>query len=292
MPRSNGRTNCSQIQLVLFLVLLSTTMVLVMSSYSRKMSVPVFQRLRWMGYRSRRTIPIRQCGLNGIRQREGLRELVGAEVHSGFTGVMKVELGPNGEVIRSGCKTRVEINEENDNRIGRVTLRNTQRKVPVEKEKLEYLTYRAMEVLGCKAWDVSIWLTTDTVVRKLNSRYRQKPKSTDILSFPLHEQKGAPGTLPEVLFAEEMELGEMVISMPYVQRQCKRDILSRAKGEIEEDDRGVSGAMAKLTTANERLPLLMIHGLLHLVGYDHETDEGYEDMVRMEEMLLNRLSLG
>ncbi len=78
-------------------------------------------------------------------------------------------------------------------------------------------------------------------MRKLNSRYRQKSKSTDILSFPLHEQKGAPGTLPEVknwvivvvvvcaqffflqlsliskvLFAEEMELGEMVISMPYV----------------------------------------------------------------------------
>ncbi len=83
-----------------------------------------------------------------------------------------------------------------------------------------------------------------------------------------------------------------IISVRYVQWQCKRDILSRAKGEIEEDDRGVSGAMAKLTTANERLPLLMIHGLLHLVGYDHETDEGYEDMVRMEEMLLNRLSLG
>ncbi len=77
-----------------------------------------------------------------------------------------------------------------------------------------------------------------------------------------------------------------------MQRQCKRDILLRAKGEIEEDDRGVSGAMAKLTTANERLPLLMIHGLLHLIGYDHETDADYEDMVRMEEMLLNRLSLG
>ncbi len=87
-------------------------------------------------------------------------------------------------------------------------------------------------------------LTTDAVVRKLNSRYRGKHKSTDILSFPLHEQKGAPGTLPEVmvvvvfsqiltfylnhlgvgiyspfskvLIAEEMELGEMVISMPYV----------------------------------------------------------------------------
>ncbi len=84
-------------------------------------------------------------------------------------------------------------------------------------------------------------------MRKLNSRYRGKAKSTDILSFPLHERKeAAPGTLPEVmvvvilfsekfdffppffasglvvnpflkvLIAEEMELGEMVISMPYV----------------------------------------------------------------------------
>ncbi len=83
-----------------------------------------------------------------------------------------------------------------------------------------------------------------------------------------------------------------ITSARYVQRQCRRDELLRAKREIEDDDRGVSGAMAKLPTANERLLLLMIHGLLHLVGYDHETDEDYEDMVRMEEMLLNRLALG
>ncbi len=74
-------------------------------------------------------------------------------------------------------------------------------------------------------------------------------------------------------------------------RQCKRDALERAEGEIEDGDRGVSGAMAKITTANERLPLLMIHGLLHLLGYDHETDTDCEDMVRMEEMLINRLLL-
>ncbi len=54
-------------------------MALVMSSYSRKMSVPIFRGLGWMGYRSRRTIPIRQCGLDGIRQCEGLRELIGVE---------------------------------------------------------------------------------------------------------------------------------------------------------------------------------------------------------------------
>ncbi len=77
----------------------------------------------------------------------------------------------------------------------------------------------------------------------------------------------------------------------YVYRQCERDALGRAKGEIEDGDRGVSGAMAKITTANERLPLLMIHGLLHLLGYDHETDADYDAMVRMEEMLINRLML-
>ncbi len=77
----------------------------------------------------------------------------------------------------------------------------------------------------------------------------------------------------------------------YVHSQCERDAIERAKGVIDEDDRGVSGAMAKLTTANERLPLLVIHGLLHLLGYDHETDADYEDMVRMEEMLINKLSL-
>ncbi len=79
MPRSNGRANCIQLQLVLFLLLLSITMALVISTYSRKVSVPFFRGLGWMDYRSRRTIPKRQRGFDGIRQREGQRELVGVE---------------------------------------------------------------------------------------------------------------------------------------------------------------------------------------------------------------------
>ncbi len=78
MPRSSGEANCSQIQLVLFLVL-STTMALVMSICSCKPYIPIFRGLGWMGYRSRRTIPIWQHGLDGIGQREGPRELVGVE---------------------------------------------------------------------------------------------------------------------------------------------------------------------------------------------------------------------
>ncbi len=78
MLRSNGGANYSQIRLVLFLVL-SITMVLAISIRSYKSYIPTFRSLSRMGYRSRRTIPIRQCGLDGIRHRGGPCEFVGVE---------------------------------------------------------------------------------------------------------------------------------------------------------------------------------------------------------------------
>ncbi|KAL7573843.1 hypothetical protein ACA910_012417 [Epithemia clementina (nom. ined.)] len=57
------------------------------------------------------------------------------------------------------------------------------------------------------------------------------------------------------------------------------------------DDRGVSAAMAKVFDPKLRLHMLLVHGMLHLVGYDHETDDDYKLMVRQEEKLLKYLGL-
>jgi rRNA maturation RNase YbeY len=61
--------------------------------------------------------------------------------------------------------------------------------------------------------------------------------------------------------------------------------------EYVNDDRGVSGAMSTVYDTEERLNMLLVHGILHLVGYDHEDDEDYEEMVRKEEEILERLGL-
>ncbi|KAG5189021.1 hypothetical protein JKP88DRAFT_243282 [Tribonema minus] len=202
-----------------------------------------------------------------------------------------------------------ELAAECASRTGTVYVRNTQRSYKIDTQQLEQHIRAARDLLGYSNWDVSLWLTTDKTVRKLNSQYRGKDKSTDILSFSYNElqcsyrllhggshstklQVETPGKLAKVRHPEEMDLGEMMVSLAYVDRVIQQDKAEQdGQSQEEEHDRGVSGAMSRVFTVQERLPLLCIHGLLHLVGYDHETDEDYEVMVAREEELLRALKL-
>lgn len=104
---------------------------------------------------------------------------------------------------------------------------------------------------------VTVLLTTDQAIRSLNRRFRGKNKATDVLSFPAD---GAG-------FGAEKMAGDLAISVPTARRQ------SLACGH---------------SLATE-LKVLMLHGLLHLAGYDHETDAG--QMARREKTLRARLKL-
>jgi len=88
--------------------------------------------------------------------------------------------------------------------------------------------------------DIELIICDDATITKLNREHRKVDASTDVLSFPL---AGEHAHLP---------LGAVVISHDHVRR--KADELGH--------------------TAEEEYALLFIHGLLHLLGYDHETDEG------------------
>lgn len=102
--------------------------------------------------------------------------------------------------------------------------------------------------------DIELILTTDEEIQKLNKTYRNKDKPTDVLSFPLEEMPGMP-------------LGSIVIS------------IDTAKRGAEEFGHSVE----------DEIKLLFIHGLLHLLGYDHETDNG--EMRQKEEEIINRFDL-
>jgi len=103
--------------------------------------------------------------------------------------------------------------------------------------------------------DLELLLCDDETIRELNREYRKIDRSTDVLSFPLE------GDLPG------QPLGSLVISVDRV----------RAKA-------------AELGhTEQEELALLFIHGLLHLLGYDHETDRG--EMRAKEAELIRELGL-
>jgi probable rRNA maturation factor len=102
---------------------------------------------------------------------------------------------------------------------------------------------------------VSVLLTTDAAIRRLNRQFRGKNKATDVLSFPVV----MPGQLKIA--------GDLAISIPTARRQA--------------EDRGHSLAI--------EIKVLMLHGLLHLAGYDHETDKG--EMARREQKLRATLRL-
>ncbi len=98
---------------------------------------------------------------------------------------------------------------------------------------------KMLDILQVEAGEVSILLTGNAEIKKLNSTYRHKNKATDVLSFA---SSGGPG--PETL-------GDIVISLPVARKQA-----------------------AKVGNSFEReLLFLLAHGLLHLMGYDHERSE-------------------
>ena len=102
--------------------------------------------------------------------------------------------------------------------------------------------------------DIELILTTDEEIKKLNKEHRNKDKATDVLSFPL---ENIPGML----------LGSIVISV------------DTAKRGAEEFGHSVE---------NE-IKLLFIHGLLHLLGYDHEIDNG--EMREKEKEIIEKFNL-
>jgi probable rRNA maturation factor len=102
--------------------------------------------------------------------------------------------------------------------------------------------------------EVSVYFCGDRRMAALNRRWRRKDRSTDVLSFP-----AGGGDLGF--------LGDIVISVPYAIRQARQ----RGQAPAREIDR------------------LLLHGYLHLLGYDHEADEG--EMERLEARLRKRFGI-
>jgi probable rRNA maturation factor len=92
--------------------------------------------------------------------------------------------------------------------------------------------------LGCAASELSIVIVDDEQIRRLNRQYFHRSRPTNVISFPQQSFAGHPARV----------LGDVVISIETAQRQAQI--------------RGVQ--------LEEEIIILLIHGLLHLLGYDHE----------------------
>ncbi|HEY4484844.1 MAG TPA: rRNA maturation RNase YbeY [Nitrospiria bacterium] len=138
---------------------------------------------------------------------------------------------------------------------------NRQRKTRLEAGACRTLTEKVLRILGRPESEVGLTFVGDRRIRTLNRLYRKKDRPTDVLAFPLAHARplrGAGRTLPPVL------LGDVVISVPTAVRQAR------------EHNHGLRREIA----------WLLIHGILHLLGYDHLRPAEARRMRRKEKALL------
>jgi probable rRNA maturation factor len=134
-------------------------------------------------------------------------------------------------------------------------------KLPVDKSILLQAARTTLESTGsAENSAVSIVIGNDDLLHKLNQQYRQVDAPTDVLSFPSGEVD--PDT-------SEIYLGDVVISLPRAREQ----------------------ASAEGHPIVEELQLLVVHGILHLLGYDHEETKDKKRMQITQDKILNQLGV-
>lgn len=147
---------------------------------------------------------------------------------------------------------------------------NRQRRIPLAIRPLSGFLARAQRELGFPQGAVTVQLISDSAMARLNRKYRHKSGPTDVLSFPANEtptRRTLPRRTKRQGNAGQAYVGDIAISPETARRNARR--YSR--------------------TLPEELRILVLHGLIHLAGFDHEVDEG--QMERLERRLRRRLGL-
>ena len=137
----------------------------------------------------------------------------------------------------------------------------------IDKRWLRRLVKESIAAHGVDAEvELSLLITDDATVRDLNKKYRGKDKTTDVLSFALEADKRGDAAAGFVMPPEEMvHLGEVIVSYP------------KAAEQAAERNRAVE----------DELALLVVHGVLHLLGYDHDKPAREREMRSLEQRVLS-----
>jgi probable rRNA maturation factor len=147
-----------------------------------------------------------------------------------------------------------------------ITIKNTQRKISIDVNRLKQDAQTILDALDYSDFDLGIWLTSNAMIRKYNKEYRHKDKPTDVLSFPYHDTLKA-GQRIKIKDDEDRNLGDLILAPEYIQNDLP-------KWE---------------TTFEKHLQRLLVHGICHLLGYDHIEDKDYKVMHKKEIELLSKL---
>ena len=146
-----------------------------------------------------------------------------------------------------------------------VLLQNLQRSIAIDMSRLRRMAESILAAMHVEDAELSIVLVSDGRIRALNRRYRKKDSATDVLAFPLESEGGGPSRLRRRSVRSFRKahgqppwvLGDVVISLATARRQAQ--------------DFGHG--------FHQEVVRLVVHGVLHLLGYDHE--RGTREAARM-----------
>lgn len=127
------------------------------------------------------------------------------------------------------------------------------------------LTFDALE-LSDHEFSVSVSFITDAEIKKLNAQYRHKDKATNVLSFPMIDDFTILNHIPTDM---PIELGDIVLAFETVVHEAKME------------DK----------TLEDHVSHLLVHGLLHLFGYDHMNKKDEKEMESLEVSILSEIGI-
>ena len=144
----------------------------------------------------------------------------------------------------------------------KLQIENSQNKIKIDKRKIRSTVLKVLKILDCPDKEISISFVDDEYIKQLNKQYLGKDQATNVLSFSL--QEGEYGDInPQIL-------GDIIVSVETAQRDA---------------------LYGKLNIARE-IDFLLIHGILHLLGYNHEntTKKESNKMQQKEKELFNKIN--
>jgi probable rRNA maturation factor len=144
----------------------------------------------------------------------------------------------------------------------KLQIENSQNKIKIDKRKIRNTVLKVLKTLDCPDKEISLSFVDDEYIKQLNKQYLGKDQATNVLSFSL--QEGEYGDInPQIL-------GDIIVSVETAQRDA---------------------LYGKLNIAQE-IDFLIIHGILHLLGYNHEntTKKEATKMRQKEKELFNKIN--
>jgi probable rRNA maturation factor len=144
----------------------------------------------------------------------------------------------------------------------KLQIRNNQNKIKIDKRNIRGTVLKILKILDCADKEISLSFVDDENIKQLNKQYLERDKATNVISFSLQEGEYS-NINPQIL-------GDIIISAETAQRDALQGNL----------------------TVIQELEFLIIHGILHLLGYNHEntTKKEANKMRQKEKELFNAIN--